>query len=155
MILTNRVRDSGWDERGIAAKPLEIQQEVFQGEGPALFGGNHNPGAASVAPATILGEQLYENKHEEGTEAGMVRELCKTMIMLVFNCVIEQIAEDTMFHAECSCRIFGEDQSVLFKQPLSHCWQALEVVSYGPGFDPDFDEFSAADQELICLTARR
>jgi hypothetical protein len=81
----------------------------------------------------------------------------RTMIMAGFQLwVIEQIAEDTMFHAECFLQdIRKKTKSVLFKQAIEHCWQALEVVSYGPGFDPDFDEFSAADQELICLTARK
>jgi|ERR1035438_1278034 hypothetical protein len=81
----------------------------------------------------------------------------RTMTMLGFHLwLIEQVSGDTMFAAECFLQdIKKRTKSVLLKQAIEHCWQALEVVAYGPGFDPDFDEFSAADQEFICMTAKQ
>jgi hypothetical protein len=78
------------------------------------------------------------------------------MTMLGFQLwVIEQVSGDTMFAAECFLRdIKKKTKSALFKQAIEHCWQALEVVAYGLGFDPDFYKFSESDQELIRVTAK-
>jgi hypothetical protein len=70
--------------------------------------------------------------------------------------LIEQIKGDTMFAAECFLQDIKKKTTgfPIYKSAIEHVWQALNVVAYGAGGDPEFFEFSEDEQDFIRATAR-